>query len=296
MKKIFTVIATGIFFIANTIPVFALNSVGKVSTSSAGRIGITENTTIQLRQKAVVASKVVTTKIDDLKQRASSEISRRITSLTDVSNRISKIKRLTDSQKTQLINNIQSEIASLNTTNTKIQSDTDIEALRADVKSIVDSYRIYLLYLPETRILIAADGLLNAIDKFSEYASKLQTRVAEAKGKGEDTSSLETILVDMQSKIADAKTQANNAISSVSSLQPTDYPGNKPALQSAQTMLKTAWKDVQSARQDAVQVLEGLRALNKKSVTPGIGITHTIVLPKGINSTEAPEATESSKE
>ena len=207
------------------------------------------------------------TKTDDLKQRASNEITRRITSLTHIINKISAIKKLTDSQKASLTSNIQAEITSLTALNTKIQADTDIVTLRTDVKSIVTSYRIYLLYLPQTQIIIAADALLTTADTFTELATKLQSRINEAKSRGEDVSSLETTLADIQTKIADAKTQANNAIDAASILKPTDYPGNKPQLQSARTMLQAAHKDLITAKQDAQKIIVELKKLNKNLET-----------------------------
>lgn len=203
------------------------------------------------------------TKTDDFKQRASNEITRRITSLTHVINKISALKRLTDSQKAALTNDIQAEITSLTALNTKIQADTDIVTLRTDVKSIVTSYRIYLLYLPQTQIIIAADKLLNTTDMLNELVTKLQSRINEAKSKGEDVSSLETTLAGIQTKIADAKTQANNAINAVSILKPTDFPGNKPELQNARTMLQTAHKDLITVKQEAQKIIVELKKLNK---------------------------------
>jgi F0F1-type ATP synthase membrane subunit b/b' len=105
--------------------------------------------------------------------------------------------------------------------------------------------------------------------------AKLQSRITEAKVKGEDVSSLETILTDMQSKIADAKTQANAAIDAASALQPTDYPENKPSLQNARALLQTAHKDLITARQDAQKIVVALRKSDKNIIlTPEASEPH----------------------
>ncbi len=210
-----------------------------------------------------IKEKIANTATERLKQKASNEITRRITSLIRVNNRISEIKRLTESQKSSLINDIQSEITNLTELNKKTQPETELETLRTDVKSIVSSHRTYLLFLPKTQIIIAANAILNAADKINEFSAKLQTKINEAKSKGEDTTSMETALADMQAKTTDAKTQANNAINTVSALQPTDYPGNKPQLQSARTMLQAAHKDLITAKQDAQKIIVELKKLNK---------------------------------
>lgn len=263
MKKISIILTIiGLFFNVSTTSVFALNleKMKEVRKPYLPKLAASDSGEPKREQKKET---ILNNKTENLKQRASNEISRRIASLTSVSNRISEMKRLTDAQKSLLIGNIQAEIASLTALNSKIQADTDIETMRADVKSIVTSYRVYLLYLPQTRIIVAANGLLNTADKLGELATKLQSRINEAKGKGEDTSVLETTLADMQAKIADAKTKANNAINKVSSLQPTDYPGNKPSLQSGRSILQEAREDLITARQDGQKIIVALRKLDK---------------------------------
>ncbi len=281
MRKNSTVAAIiGILLAVSTVPAFAINSpINKVGLSKNATSESTEKiseqkTRLKINLPGNTASKsgeiretILNTKVENLKNRASNEITRRIASLTHVINKISAIKRLTQIQKDSLTNNIQAEIENLKLLNTKIQADTDIETLREDVKSIVTSYRIYLLYLPQTQIIIAADKLLNTADTFTELVVKLQSRIDVAKSKGEDVSSLETTLADMQAKIADAKTQANNAINAVSILKPTDYPGNKPELQSARTMLQAAHKDLITAKQDAQKIIVELRKMNKNNST-----------------------------
>ena len=201
----------------------------------------------------------LTTRLENLKTRAQAEITRRITSLTELSNRISGIKHLTDSQKSTLTSNIQTEIMSLNALQAKITGDTDAQTVKADVKSVITSYRVYVLYMPQVRIILASDELLDSADKFSALGTKLQSRISEAQSKGEDVSTLQTTYTDFQAKATDAQTQANNAIIAITPLQPQDYPGNKTTLQSARTMLQAARQDLKTARQDAQTITQGLR-------------------------------------
>lgn len=276
MKKISTFITiTGLLLTLSTMPAFAQNITGN-------RVYLPKNVASKSGDKTKEPRKdtIINTKTENLKNRASNEITRRITTLTHVISKISAIKRLTESQKNSLTSDIQAEIESLKLLNTKIQADTDIETLRTDVKSIVTSYRIYLLYLPQTQIIIAADALLKTSDTITQLVAKLQTRITEDKNAGKDTSSLEKILADMQTKIEDAKTQANNAINTVSQLKPTDYPGNKPSLQEARTMLHTGLKDLQTVRQDTQKIITDLRKANKNTTgTPSNTTTESEITP-----------------
>jgi len=115
----------------------------------------------------------------------------------------------------------------------------------------------------QTQIIIAANGLLTTADTLSELAAKLQSRINEAKNKGEDVDNLETALTDMQTKISDAKAKANNSIITASALQPTGYPENKPSLQNARTTIQNAHKDLITARQNAQKIIVELKKLNK---------------------------------
>lgn len=267
MKKFFIIPTIAIILVASATPVFGKDSIEirheKTSSEGAHRESLMD------RKPTILENQ-----IDRLKQRALNEIDRRITSLTNVGDRITKVKKLTDAEKTQLQNNIQTEIASLNALKDKIQSDTDLQTLRTDTKSIVTSYRIYLLYLPVTRIIIAADDLLATADKLSSVAATLQTKITEAKGQGQDTASLDSLLTDIQTQITAAKTQANNAITSVTTLNPTAYPGNKQFLQDARKMLQAALKNLQTAKQDAHKIIESLRKLGKHTdISPSVSIT-----------------------
>ena len=215
--------------------------------------------------------------ISRLKTRADNEITRRITALTNLITRISVIKRLTSDQKTSLTSQIQDQIASLGTLKTKIDADIDLPTLRTDVQSIVKSYRIFALYIPKTYIIANADRLLNIVDALTLLQGKLQVRIDTAKSAGNDTTTMQNLIADMTSKLADAKTQATNAINTVLPLTPDGYPGNKTTLQNARSMLVTARQDIQVAhkneqtiRQDLVQM--GFR-VNAK-ITP-VGPTPT---------------------
>lgn len=205
---------------------------------------------------------VVETRVTNLKVRADREINRRVSSLTSLISKVSQIKRLTDAQKSSLTTQIQAEITSLLSLKAKIDTDTDPTILKTDVQSIVKSYRVYLLYLPQIHIFGAADSILNLATSMSTLASKLQFRINTAQTAGQNVSNLVAYLTDMQAKIADAQTQANAAITLVTPLTPDGYPGNKTQLLAALKDLQTARLDLVAARQDGQKIIQGLKAIN----------------------------------
>jgi multidrug resistance efflux pump len=78
-----------------------------------------------------------------------------------------------------------------------------------------------------------------------------------------------TLLADMTAKLADANTQATNAINTVVPLVPAGYPGNKTTLESARTILATVRTDLKAALSDATQIRQLLKGTtNAPTPTP----------------------------
>jgi hypothetical protein len=202
---------------------------------------------------------------ETLQQRALSEIQKRITSLTELLTKINTLKHLTPTQKEKFTTSIQSEITSLNTLSSKIRSDTDTATLKTDVRSIVSSYRVYAVYIPQIRLLVGANSVLETTTKLSSLSARLSERIDTAQTNGTDTASLKILLTDMNSKIADANSQATTIVTNITPLTPDDYPNNKIILQNAKTNLQTAIQDIKAALLDARQILQGLLVATPKS-------------------------------
>ena len=204
------------------------------------------------------------TNIERLKTRADAEITRRVTALTDLITKIAAMKRLTTDQKSTFTSGINNQITSLNTLKVKIDADTDIATLRTDVQSIVKSYRIFALYLPQVNIMSNADKILALIDEMNAVSTKLQVRIDAATSAGKDGISMQTLMTDRASKLTDASSQANSAISIAVALTPEGFPGNKTILQRAQQMLQISRQDLIAAEKDATQIRQTLKSFGMK--------------------------------
>ena len=223
----------------------------------------------QKDKRQITVTQVQGERMEKLRTRALAEIDRRLKALAGLIERINNLKRLTADQKSSLTSSIQEQIASLTDPRAKIQADTDLATLKTDIKSIVDSYRIFALFMPKVHIFVVAEVELNYADRLSELAIKLQTRIEEAKNSGQDVASLQTLLTEMQSKISEAKIQAQKVIDTVIGLTPDGYPGNKTTLESAREMLQTARQSLQQARNDASQIIAGVKGL-KGGIIPTV--------------------------
>ena len=159
------------------------------------------------------------------KDRALAEIDRRVKALTALTTRVGTMRKVTTEQKANLTGNIGQEIAALTSLRAKIEEDTDLATLTADKKSIVDSYRVYVLFIPQVTIVAHADQVLTLVD--------------ELKAKTTDAGAL--------TKLTEAATLAQKAITNVLALTPEGYPGNQSAVVQARADLKTARADLRSA-------------------------------------------------
>ena len=154
------------------------------------------------------------------------EIDRRVASLNNLIRIINNTKRLSESQKSQLVTQVNVEVTNLQYLRGKIEADSDIAMLTADKQSIVLSYRIYALFLPKINIIALGDQIIGLAETMT---LKTQNQAALA-------------------KINDATTKAQAAIDSVMPLTPDGYPGNKATLKSANDQLRTARADLNAAR------------------------------------------------
>jgi len=221
------------------------------ASTSAGNVNITA--AIQAR-------------ISKGKDRADQEIQRRIDSLNDLNTRIQAMVRLTGQQKSTMASEIGTQISTLNDLKVKIDADTDIDTLKADIKSITDAYRIFMLIIPQGRITVAADRITDVASDLNAFSTKLSARISAAESAGKDVTSIKTTLNDMNAKITDANTQSSAAVGLIGNLTPdngdqTKAAANNAALKSAHADIKTSVQDLVTAKQDAHTIVKALVAL-----------------------------------
>ena len=217
-----------------------------------------------------------------MRERANREIAQRVTRLTALSARIQGMKKISDANKTNLAATIQGEITLLTNLKAKIAADTDLETMRTDFQSITKAYRIYALIMPQIAILGAADRVAVIGDALITVSQKLQTRVTAAGTAGNNVTALQASLSDMTAKIADARTQAQDAQKEVAALVPDNgdqakFDANKQALKDAHEKIKTAMEDLRAARKDADMIARTLRTFTRPSpsATPSASATPT---------------------
>lgn len=204
--------------------------------------------------------------------KADQEIDRRIQALSDLATRVQAMKKISSSDQASLAAKIQDEQTKLSNLKAKIDADTDLATLKADVKSITESYRIFMLIMPQIRILAAVDRI-NAISaSMTDIGTKLQARISALQAAGKDVTALQAALSDYNAKIADANTQAQAASSRVLELVPdngdkTVQAANTAALKQSRADITVANKDFAAARADAKKILDGVKGTSDTATT-----------------------------
>lgn len=199
------------------------------------------------------------TKLATIKTRANAEIDKRVTSLSDLISKINSIKRLTASEKSSYISDIQTNISDLKALKIKVDADTALQAIKTDIKDIYNTFRIYAVYMPKVKLLAAVDAMSVTQTKISEELAKLNARILSDKTAGKNTATLETVYAEALAKNADALTQYTNVETTVKPLTPAGYPGNSSVLKSARSALKTASQDLHTAFNDIKTIIAGLK-------------------------------------
>jgi len=234
----------------------------------------TENTGAD---KQTAATENQANKIARLKAKGDQEISRRLTALQKINAKIDRVKLLTADQKASFKEQVNKNIADLTVLKAKIDADTDLTILRADVKSITTSYRVFALFIPKIYLLVSTDRALEAVDLLSSLADKLSTRLDQAAAEGKDVTDLKNDLTSMKASIASAKTQLQDIEDTIIPLTSEGYPGNKTTLKSARDKLKQARQNLVSAKHNAKTITATLKSMknSKDNITTSSSTTES---------------------
>lgn len=202
--------------------------------------------------------------------RTITEATKREGDLSSLLSRINGMTHVSDATKSSITTAVQAVIAELGTLKTKITSDTDTATLKSDTDAVIKGTRVYMLVVPQARILAAADRVGVVADMITALNTKLVARITAAEALGKDMSAQKTTDADLVAKLADAKTQALAAINAVSGLTPdngdkTKMQANEAALKTGRTAIAAAERDIRAAEKDAKMIIAALKTVSPKA-------------------------------
>lgn len=227
-------------------------------------------------RKASTTGERMEKRAEKVQEKAGEAIEKRIKSLIELKARLANIKLLSADQLASLTATLDTEIASLTALQGKIAAGTATSTLKSDVKSITQDHRVFQLVEPKARIAAAASRIKAVATQLELLSTKLQERITAAQAAGTDVAAATAALADFNLKVADAKVQADAAVSLTASLAPdngdkTVLEANKKALKDARTKLVNGEKDLAAARHDAATiygVVKGKGEVKTTTTTP----------------------------
>ncbi len=201
--------------------------------------------------------------VGNLRKLGDCEIDRRLDTITKLTSKVTNNAALTDGDRSALLAQLSDDTTGLTALRAKIDAETDATALRADIKSIVTDYRIYLLVVPKVAEVIAADTELAAVNRFGTVDTKLQARIDAAKAAGKDVTTAQADLDAMNGDVAQVGPLVQGIPAAVLPLTPAQYNAGtaKPILVSSRTSLQSGRSLLRNARADAKACVAALKAL-----------------------------------
>jgi hypothetical protein len=167
-------------------------------------------------------------------------------------------KHVTDAHRSTLGDLIDADVAGLTDLRTKVAGETTTEALKADAKSMINDYRIFILVRPKVRLTIVADNEAAAIDRLQKLHDKLADLVAKAKANGKQTDTAEAALTRMQASIDEAAKGLEGQVDALLALQPGP---DGDAIRAEVAKIRQALGDVRTDLRAAVTAAKKVRDL-----------------------------------
>ena len=184
--------------------------------------------------------------------RADATITKQIAAFGAPTDFVNGLTTVSKDQKATILYVVNSEIADLTKLKSKIDADTDVATAEADERMITTHFRVYELLIPQVYIEGSLYAVVDAVKIMSSFNPRYEEEINAAKSAGKDVTVAMKAYELYKAKLADANTQAGNALLRVTSLVPDN--GNKKVLafntatlKSGQAHAKIALADLRSA-------------------------------------------------
>jgi hypothetical protein len=163
---------------------------------------------------------------------------------------------LTSTQAGPLLDQITTNKNGLASLKTKLDGETDITPARTDVKNIYLQFRIYAVFLPRTRHVVALDIMTNVDGKLTAAEPKIEDAIAKAPADKKEQ--LNTLYADFKAQLKEAEAQIDAAQGQLPVLTPNTYNTDRAAYDKAFAALhadtKAAHDALVKARNDLHQI------------------------------------------
>jgi hypothetical protein len=230
--------------------------VGGVAGASAADTG---STTRPTRSATATADRPT---LDDARGRCEQAVDQRLATLDKLSAAVAGRAAVTDDHRATLEGQIAAARDGLTALRASIAADADAASLKAHCREIVEGYRVYLVVVPRTHEVVAADAIVAGADRMSARVGDLATAIDAAEAAGRDVTHDRELLADLQAKVAAARDAAAGVPDTVIGLTAADWNAGtaQPALEAGHATLAQARADLASALTSAKEIVQDLRS------------------------------------
>jgi hypothetical protein len=188
----------------------------------------------------------------------------RLSDLAKMQTALAGYKEVTDSARSTLTQVLSSDTSGLTALKTKVAGETTVAAVRADGKSMVDDYRVYILVAPKVHLTHALDVESAALPRLTKVHDELADRLA--RDPSADTAANKALLADMSAQIQAADSGIDGKDAALLALQPgPDGKALTASVKGISGAAKGARDDIKKAVDDAKKVRDALKDGKKAS-------------------------------
>ncbi len=198
--------------------------------------------------------------IENIQQHCIKAIDDRLARIDRLQNAVASSHHVTARHEAILEDQLAEAQAGLTRLKAQIRTEDDREELKAECKSIVEDFRIYVLVTPRTMLTLAADAATATANKLAEVAARIQNAIDEAAAAGKHVTQAQAEHDSMVAHTEAAKSAAWGVPDTVLPLTPQDWPEAQALLRQASADLRSAREDLREGKQDGHDAVEALKA------------------------------------
>lgn len=196
-----------------------------------------------------------------LRELGTSMIDKRLDSLDQVRQILTEAMKISETTRTGLLSRIENNISSLNALKTEIEQESDLAVLKDKVRSIITGYRIYVVFLPQTRGLAAVDRLRTYQEKLDSWKAKISEKITAARTAGYNVSEIETKLTAATDNLAAGASKLESAERNLSAMSIERVAESRAYFLNGKTNVREARGFFHEARQQLRSAVNSLKQL-----------------------------------
>lgn len=253
-KRLAVGAASAVLALAITAPAMASSA---PSAPAAAPAGATASLMCATQWIAVKQSRSVAT----VQAAGDCEVARRLTTIANLKSKVASSKALTSSDQSALTAILDSSHDGLVAQQGKIDGDTTLAAVAADVHAVFTDYRVYALVARQVALVSADDLVAAASNRLDTVAGDISKAIDAGQAAGKDESAAAGHLAAMQSAVDAASSAVDGQAAKVLALTPAQWNAGSagPVLAADRGAVVTARSDLATATREARAAIAALQ-------------------------------------